>query len=185
MITVENILDVIVVDYDIFSKRILEPSCGQGIFVLKLLTNIYSKFPDSLLVSNFISNNIFFIDVQEEMIEKTKSNIEKLYNFLFEEDFEGSFNGITWDFTDKIVSGNSLFEEIRITPFSELYNSFDYVVGNPPYAVKSVHTCPPSGTYCLSSMQIGHSTFSFCVELYCVPQVTQIILLFIIYFLSF
>ena len=131
--TVENLLDVIVVDYDIFSKRILEPSCGQGIFVLKLLTNIYSRFPDSLLVSNFISNNIFFVDVQEEMIEKTKSNIEKLYNFLFEENFEGSFNGITWDFTDKIVSGNSLFEEIRNTPFSELYNTFDYVIGNPPY----------------------------------------------------
>ena len=133
LITVENILDVIVIDCDIFSKRILEPSCGQGIFILKLLANIYSKFPDSLLVSNFISNNIFFVDVQEEMIEKTKSNIEKLYNFLFEEDFAGSFNDITWDFTDKIVSGNSLFEEIRITPFSELYNSFDYIIGNPPY----------------------------------------------------
>ncbi len=131
--TVENLLDVIVIDYDIFSKRILEPSCGQGIFILQLLTDIYLKFPDSLLVSNFISNNIFFVDVQEEMIEETKSNIEKLYNFLFEEDFEGTFNGITWDFTDKIVAGNSLFEEIRKTPFSELYNSFDYVIGNPPY----------------------------------------------------
>ncbi len=131
--TIENLLDVVIIDYDIFSKRILEPSCGQGIFVLKLLADIYLKFPDSLLISNFISNNIFFVDVQEEMIEKTKSNIEKLYNFLFEEDFEGSFNGITWDFTDKIISGNSLFEEIRTTPFSELYNSFDYVIGNPPY----------------------------------------------------
>lgn len=131
--TVENLLDVITIDYDIFNKRILEPSCGQGIFILQLLTDIYSKFPDNLLVSNFISNNIFFVDVQQEMIEQTKSSIEKLYNFLFEEDFEGSFNGITWDFTDKIIAGNSLFEEIRTTPFSELYNSFDYVIGNPPY----------------------------------------------------
>jgi tRNA1(Val) A37 N6-methylase TrmN6 len=131
--TVENLLDVIIIDSEIFGKRILEPSCGQGIFILKLLSNIYLKITDSLLISNFISNNIFFVDVQKEMVEKTKSNILKLYTFLFDEDFQGSFNGITWDFTDKISSSVLLFKVTRITPFSELYNSFDYVVGNPPY----------------------------------------------------
>ena len=39
----------------------------------------------------------------------------------------------TWDFTDKVTPGLSLFDEVKITPFSNLYNSFDYVVGNPPY----------------------------------------------------
>lgn len=131
--TVENLLDVILIDAEIFGKRILEPSCGQGIFILKLLSNIYVKFPDSLLISNFITNNIFFVDVKEEMVEKTKSNIQKLYTFLFDEDFQGSFNGITWDFTDKATSGLSLFAKIKITPFFNLYNSFDYVIGNPPY----------------------------------------------------
>jgi tRNA1(Val) A37 N6-methylase TrmN6 len=131
--TVENLLDIVIVDSDFFSKRILEPSCGQGIFILKLLTDIYIKFPDSILISKFISNNIFFVDIQEEMVEKTKNNISELYSFLFDEDFKGSFNGITWDFTDKISSGISLFDEVRTTPFSELYNSFDYVIGNPPY----------------------------------------------------
>lgn len=130
---VENLLDVILIDSKIFAKRILEPSCGQGIFILKLLSDIYLKFPDSLLISNFISNNIFFVDVQEEMVEKTKSNIQKLYTFLFDEDFQGSFNGITWDFTDKVSHGLSLFDEVKITPFSSLYKSFDYVIGNPPY----------------------------------------------------
>lgn len=131
--TVENLLDIVIVDSEIFSKRILEPSCGQGIFILKLLTDIYIKFPDSILISKFISNNIFFVDIQEEMVEKTKNNISDLFSFLFDEDFKGSFNGITWDFTDKISSGISLFDEVRTTPFSELYNSFDYVIGNPPY----------------------------------------------------
>ena len=70
--TVENLLDVVLIDSGIFTKRILEPSCGQGIFILKLLSDIYLKFPDALLISNFISNNIFFVDVQEEMVEKTK-----------------------------------------------------------------------------------------------------------------
>lgn len=97
------------------------------------MTDLYLKFPDSILIAKFISNNIFFVDIQEEMVEKTKNNISELYFFLFDEAFKGSFNGITWDFTDKISSGISLFDEIRITPFSELYNSFDYVIGNPPY----------------------------------------------------
>lgn len=131
--TVENLLDIILINSEIFEKRILEPSCGQGIFILKLLSDIYLKFPDSLLISNFITNNIFFVDVQEEMVEKTKSNIQKLYTFLFNEDFQGSFYGITWDFTDKVSSGLSLFDDVKITPFSNLYNSFDYVIGNPPY----------------------------------------------------
>ena len=130
---VENLLDVILIDSEVFTKRILEPSCGQGIFILKLLSDIYLKFPDSILISNFISNNIFFVDVQEEMVEKTKTNIQKLFTFLFNEDFRGTFNGITWDFTDKVISGLSLFDEVKTTPFSNLYNSFDYVIGNPPY----------------------------------------------------
>ena len=131
--TVENLLNVVEINSDIFSKRILEPSCGQGIFILKLLSDIYCQIPDSLLISNFIANNIFFVDVQEEMVEKTKSNIKAVYKFLFDEDYIGTFNGITWDFTDKISFGTFLFDEIRITPFTELYNTFDYVVGNPPY----------------------------------------------------
>ena len=131
--TVTNLLDVIIIDSTIFSKKILEPSCGQGIFILKLLSDIYLKFPDPLLVFNFITNNIFFVDIQEEMVEKTKNNIQKLYDFLFDEDFQGSFNGITWDFTDKVLTRLSLFEEVKITPFSDLYNCFDYVIGNPPY----------------------------------------------------
>jgi len=85
---VENLLDVILIDSEVFTKRILEPSCGQGIFILKLLSDIYLKFPDSILISNFISNNIFFVDVQEEMVEKTKTNIQKLFTFLFNEIFE-------------------------------------------------------------------------------------------------
>jgi tRNA1(Val) A37 N6-methylase TrmN6 len=131
--TVENLLDIITIDSEIFSKRILEPSCGQGIFILKLITDIYLKFPDCILISKFISNNIFFIDIQEDMVEKTRNNISELYNFLFNTEYSGTYNGITWDFTDKVSSRLSLFDEIKTTPFTNLYNSFDYVIGNPPY----------------------------------------------------
>jgi methylase of polypeptide subunit release factors len=130
---VAAILDVMEIDSDIFTKKILEPSCGQGIFVLKLLLNVYDKFPDSQLISNFIAHNIFFVDVEGKMVEKTKANICSLYKFLFNAEYAGNFNSIVWDFTDKVVSENSLFEEVKATPFPELYNTFDYVIGNPPY----------------------------------------------------
>ena len=131
--TVENVLDVVEINSEILNKRILEPSCGQGIFILKLISDIYQLFPDQKLISRFIASNIYFVDVQKEMIEKTISNIKSLYNFLFDENYSGIFNGIVWDFTDKVSKKLSLFDNSKISPFSNLYESFDYVIGNPPY----------------------------------------------------
>ena len=132
--TVEKILTIIDINDDIFSKKILEPACGQGIFILKLLANVYVHCPDDVLISTFISNNIYFVDIQEEMVEKTKSNIKKLYFYLFEKEYIGTFNGIVADFTTKKTSKVILlFDKYSETPFENLYNSFDYVIGNPPY----------------------------------------------------
>jgi tRNA1(Val) A37 N6-methylase TrmN6 len=129
---VENVLNIIDIDTDIFNKKILEPSCGQGIFILKLIGDIYSRFPDNKLISSFITNNLYFVDVQESMINKTISNIQNLYYYLFNQSYTGTFNSIAWDFTDKEVT-NNLFDELKETPFTTLYNLFDYVIGNPPY----------------------------------------------------
>ncbi len=49
--TVDNVLDILEFDSEIFNKRILEPSCGQGIFILKLISVIYQLFPDRQLLS--------------------------------------------------------------------------------------------------------------------------------------
>jgi tRNA1(Val) A37 N6-methylase TrmN6 len=132
--TVEEILNIIDLNNNVFSKKILEPACGQGIFILKLLADIYSFHPNDILISNLISRNIYFIDIQGEMIEKTKVNIKKLYFYLFEKEYKGSFNGIRADFTEKkFVKTSSLFEINLENGFENLYNIFDYVIGNPPY----------------------------------------------------
>ncbi|MEP7171327.1 MAG: N-6 DNA methylase, partial [Bacteroidota bacterium] len=130
--TIENVLSALEINSEIFGKRILEPSCGQGIFVLKLITDVYNQFPDEKLIANFISDNLFFVDIQKEMVQKTIFNIHSLYYYLFDRDYTGTFNAITWDFTDKL-STNSLFDKPKKTPFSSIYNSFDFVIGNPPY----------------------------------------------------
>jgi len=131
--TVENVLSVIEIDSDIFCKRILEPSCGQGIFILKLIAEVFQKFPDERMIDGFISNNLFFVDIQEEMIEKTKSNIKALYKYLLGIEYTGTFNSITCDFTDKATFKTALIDIHKNTTFTNLYNSFDYVIGNPPY----------------------------------------------------
>jgi hypothetical protein len=130
--TIDNLLDVIEVDADIFHKKILEPSCGQGIFLLRLIAKLYEKYPDELLISNFIEKNLFFVDVDGLMVESTITNISAFYLFLFGEKYEGSFNAINWDFTDKKIA-KGLFDDLTPTPFSDLYGSFDFVIGNPPY----------------------------------------------------
>lgn len=131
---VDNILNIIDLQDDFFSKKILEPACGQGIFILKLLADIYIFCPDDVLLSNFIENNIYFVDIQEEMIKKTKSNISKLYFYLFEKEYNGSFNGIVADFTEKKRSKiPSLFDVSSNNIFEDFYDFFDYVIGNPPY----------------------------------------------------
>ncbi|MDR1542899.1 MAG: Eco57I restriction-modification methylase domain-containing protein [Prevotellaceae bacterium] len=132
--TVENVLSVVDLNNDIFSKKILEPACGQGIFILKLLADIYAFCPEEILIANFISNNIYFVDIQKKMVEITKLNIKKLYYFLFEKEFVGNFNEIVADFTERqSTKTSSLFDNTSENLFANLYNSFDYVIGNPPY----------------------------------------------------
>lgn len=134
LLIIENILEIIDIKDDILSKKILEPSCGQGIFILKLLADIYEEYPDDTLISTFISKNIYFVDIQIEMVEITKLNIKKMYYHLFDKDYTGTFNGIVYDFTKKeAVKNISLFDEVYEDPFKILYNQFDYVIGNPPY----------------------------------------------------
>ena len=131
--TIDNILSIIDIDNDIFTKKILEPACGQGIFILKILSNLYLKFPDEHVISKFISENIYFVDIEIEMVETTKLNINNLYRYLFGNDFTGTYNGIVADFTEKSPKTNLLFDDSNVSTFKHLCKSFDYVVGNPPY----------------------------------------------------
>ena len=41
---IDNIIDIIKFDDNIVNKKILEPSCGQGIFLLKIIAKLHYKF---------------------------------------------------------------------------------------------------------------------------------------------
>jgi hypothetical protein len=132
---IDTTLDIVEINNDLFQKKILEPACGHGILLLKLLINIYKKFPYSSVIDEFIKNNLVFIDINEAMVIQTKQNIRSLYNFLFDKSYNGKFNGYVYDFTKKIIpSAKSLFEENDFDhPLKNWQGEIHYVIGNPPY----------------------------------------------------
>ena len=106
--TVDKILDIIdFEDKNILSRKFLEPSCGNGVFVIRLLEKLFKTTKNKEVVSKFIESNIFFIDIDEEMIEKTKTNISSYFYSKFNETYVGTFNDFVFDFTQRIKSKKS------------------------------------------------------------------------------
>ena len=134
--TVDTILDVInFEDKKILSRKFLEPSCGNGVFVIRLLEKLFKNIRDKEVVTKFIESNIFFVDIDKSMIEKTKANISTYFYSKFNERYTGSFNDYVFDFTQRIKPKKSLslFDNLLNTPLSPFLDKIDYVIGNPPY----------------------------------------------------
>ena len=134
--TVDKILDIIdFEDKNILSRKFLEPSCGNGVFVIRLLEILFKTEENKEVVSKFIESNIFFIDIDEKMIEKTKNNISSYFYSKFNEQYVGTYNDFVFDFTQRIKPKkiNLLFDSLLDTPLTKFLNNIDYVIGNPPY----------------------------------------------------
>ena len=60
--TIDKILSVI--DYTkIEGKKILEPACGQGIFILRIISSAYEVNPDKKIISTLIAESLIFNDI--------------------------------------------------------------------------------------------------------------------------
>ena len=125
---IDAVLENVPNNITILSKTFLEPSCGQGIFLIKLIIKAYLYSPEAFNISKFIQDKLYFVDIDTEMIETTKINISSLFLYLFNKKYKGSFNCYAIDFTklDDIFTPN----KDRI---SNLSQKIDFVVGNPPY----------------------------------------------------
>lgn len=133
--TVDKILDIIdFEDKNILTRKFLEPSCGNGVFVIHLLEKLFKNIEDKKVVSKFIESNIFFIDIDKNMIEKTKDNISTYFYSKFNEPYIGNYNSFVFDFTQRIrPKSNSLFNSFLDIPLAKFLDNIDYVIGNPPY----------------------------------------------------
>jgi len=133
--TVDNILDIIDFDSeDILKKKVLEPSCGNGIFVIRFLEKLIKLGISENDLAEYIHNNLFYNDIDEKMVNVTTQNIQKIFLSHFGNSYKGEFNAYVFDFTLRIKPRvNSLFDTILNVPLAELLEKIDYIIGNPPY----------------------------------------------------
>ncbi len=128
---VDQIIDVISFDRDLFDKTILEPACGNGIFLLRILYKAYQLTSQKDDIDYFIKNGLFFCDIDANLVKTTCQNLQLLYKQLTGFDYVGYFNAYTLDFTAK----PNLFSctKNESPNLYDMYGKFDYVIGNPPY----------------------------------------------------
>ena len=130
-LVIDSVLECLPNDKSLLSKTILEPSCGQGVFLLRIIIKVYIICQEEIAIKEFIETNLYFVDIDPHMIEQTKKNISELYMILFQKSFDGKFNCYCLDFT--LINPNlDLFPNDFLDLYN-FYNKFDYIIGNPPY----------------------------------------------------
>ncbi len=120
----------------LLNLKILDPACGSGAFLnqaleflikehndLDMLRRAYENELLSLydIETNILEHNLYGVDINEDAVE-----IARLSLWLRTAQRGKSLTNLS----EKIVCANSLLN----MPFSE--NSFDVVIGNPPYGAK-------------------------------------------------
>lgn len=115
-----------VLNYDT-NIKILDPSCGAGIFNYIALKEIKKRFPEKS-IANIIENNIYACDIEPISTNRTKIILILTALLNGENPKNIKFN---------IITKNSLKKEIKWEKeFPEVFKEkggFDAVVGNPPY----------------------------------------------------
>ena len=91
------------------NEKILDAGCGEGVFTI-IIAQKFSKLSGKK-IERVIEENIYFTDISEECIEKTKQNLQKLSKI-------------------KITKYNAIMDDFCFHNFAE---KFDFIIGNPPY----------------------------------------------------
>lgn len=90
-------------------EKILDAGCGEGVFAA-IAAQKFSEITGKK-IEEVIEQNIYFIDISGEYIEKTKQNLQKLSK-------------------NKIKKFNAIVDDFCFYNFCEKFN---FIIGNPPY----------------------------------------------------
>ena len=90
-------------------EKILDAGCGEGVFTI-IAAEKFSRLTGKPL-NKVVEENIYFIDISENYIKKTTTNLQNLSK-------------------DKISKFNSKVDDFCFYDFNE---KFDFIIGNPPY----------------------------------------------------
>ncbi len=107
---------------DILGKKIIDPACGDGRFLIKIVERIIQYSPKEKLVENL--QNVYGWDIDETAIYEAINKLNQIikpFNII-----------VNWN----ITTTNSLHKgnlKQDLFSFNEPIEKFDFVVGNPPY----------------------------------------------------
>jgi len=108
-------------DKSILDKYIMEPSCGDGAFLIEIVKRYITEALYQNMDINQIINNlgeyIYGIEIDKVEFNKCIQNLNRLIIDVF-----GDYN-VDW----------KIFNEDTFDIYQQFNNKFDYVVGNPPY----------------------------------------------------
>ncbi|TFG23376.1 MAG: hypothetical protein EU529_07500 [Promethearchaeota archaeon] len=127
--TPSNLVRLIVDDYYELGSKILDPSCGSGNFLIDIILKIInSKERNNSIIDAL--NNVYGFDINPLAVMTSKINILLIYleSFDVRNDEMPNLNIFLLDslFPDKYE--NQMFINLK-----NLYNSFDLIIGNPPW----------------------------------------------------
>ena len=119
---VYNLLDTVGYKYNLFGKKVLENSCGDGQILSEIVTR-YIKDSinfgrDSLEIAQGLSENIFGFEIDLFQYERCINNLNSILH-------KNGIPSVNW----KIYNDDFL----RWMPTDK----FDFIIGNPPYITYS------------------------------------------------
>ncbi len=119
---VDLILDNLEYKDNIYDKKIIDPSCGEGSFLLIVLKRFLMDCIKNNLSSNEIGkllhNNIFGFDIDKNAILRCKTHLNDTA-------LKYGINEVEWNIQP--------VDSLDKNKVKQYFNTFDYVVGNPPY----------------------------------------------------
>jgi len=127
--TPSNLVRIMVEDFYELGSKILDPSCGSGNFLIDIILTIINSKERNISILDAL-NNIYGFDINPLAVMTSKINILLIYLEYFDvrNDEMPNLNVFLLDslFPEK-------YENQMIINIKNIYNSFDLIIGNPPW----------------------------------------------------
>lgn len=119
---VNTILDKVDYKNNIYNRRIIDPACGEGIFLIRVVDIFLKDCVKNNLnineIKKLLKKNIYGFDIDKTAIAKCKINLNKIIR----------------PYGIKKIQWNILcIDSLNKNKVKKYFSFFDYVVGNPPY----------------------------------------------------
>lgn len=165
MATVDLVFEQILGTSNIQDKsfKILDPSCGSGIFLVTFLKKYFEKYPHKVStknVLNFVENSLYGIDVDEDAIKIT---IFSLYITILEFFKQPAIQAHDFKFPDLLNKNFFVIDFFnQKQKIEKKLGNFDFIVGNPPWgtieeSLKDYTSYCNDRSYPLSDKQIAQA----------------------------